>query len=344
MQKESGILGSLDIGIDLGTTKIIIYKGKEGEILREPAIVAVNTRTDEIIAVGERALSMLGKTPGYMRVEFPMADGVISDHNMISYLLKDCIKRACDSFLVKHRVIVCVPSIITDIEKRAIIEAVINAGGRKVFLIEEPIAAAIGAGIDVSKPNGIMVVDVGGGTADVAVISLGSVVVSNSIKFAGNKIDSELIKYLAATYKLSIGQKMAQKIKCEIGNVYDPSSSVKTVVKGRNMLTSYPQEIELSEKDVVTAILPFAETLAASVKSVLERTPPELSGDIIHNGILLTGGGSLLKGLCSYIADETGLEVTLAENPIECVSRGTGHAFEYIGVLQDGFSGDGMRK
>lgn len=331
-------MGALDIGIDLGTTKIIIYKEGEGEILREPSLVAINSKTDEVIAVGERALGMLGRTPGYIRVEFPMADGVISDHQLTEVLLKDCIKRACDSFLVKHRVIICVPSSITDIERRVVVESVINAGGRKVYLIDETIAAAIGAGIDISKPNGVLIVDIGGGTADVAVISLSSVVKSESVRYAGNRIDGDIVKYMSLKYKLSIGQKMAEKIKREVGNLWLPSKNVKTSVKGRNLLTSYPQEIEVSEEDIYEAIAPFGDTVVASVKKVLEITPPELASDIITNGILLTGGSSLLKGLDKLIEERTGITTRVAESPIECVSRGTGKAFEFISTLNEGFS------
>lgn len=331
-------MNDLDIGIDLGTTKIIIYKANEGEILREPSIVAMNTKTQEIIAVGTEALKMLGRTPEYIVAEFPLRDGVISDHKMTEVLIRDCIKRACDSFLIKHRVIVCVPSAITDIEKRAVIESVVNAGGRKVYLVDEPIVAALGAGIDIIQPNGCLIVDIGGGTADIAVISMAGVVVSKSIKYAGNKIDQEIIKLLLAKYKLSIGLKMAESIKREVGNLYKPSIENKAIVKGRNLLTSYPQQIEISEVEVYDAIAPFGEAIVLGVKQVLEKTPPELASDIYNNGITLTGGGSLVSGLAEIIEEATKVKTRIAEDPIECVSKGTGMAFSIIDKLQTGFS------
>lgn len=333
-------MGDLDIGIDLGTTKTIIYKANEGEILREPSIVAMNTKTQEIIAVGNEALKMLGRTPEYIVAEFPLRDGVISDHRMTEVLIRDCIKRACDSFLVKHRVIVCVPSAITDIEKRAVVESVVNAGGRKVFLVDEPIVAALGAGIDITQPNGCMVVDIGGGTADVAVISLAGVVVSKSIKYAGNKIDQDIIKLMLSKYKISIGLKMAESIKRQVGNLHNPSLDVKAIVKGRNMLTSYPQQIEVSEIEIQDAVIPFADAIVLGVKQVLEKTPPELASDIYENGIVLTGGGSLIRGLPEILTKATNVKTYLADDPVECVSKGTGLAFGIIDKLQTGFSNE----
>lgn len=331
-------MGDLDIGIDLGTTKIIIFKANVGEILREPSVVAVNIKNHEVIAIGNEALKMLGRTPGNIVAEFPLRDGVISDYKLTEILIKECIKRACDSFLIKHRVIVCVPSAITDIERRAVIETVVNAGGRKVFLVDEPIVAAIGAGIDITKPNGCLVVDIGGGTSDVAVISLAGVVVSKSIKYAGNKIDQEIIKLMLSKYKISIGVKMAESIKKQVGNLYQPSADRKVVVKGRNLLSSYPQQIEVSELEIYDAIAPFGEAIIVVIKQVLEKTPPELASDIFTNGITLTGGGALVKGLAEIIEESTRVKTALAPNPVECVSKGTGMAFSIIDKLQTGFS------
>lgn len=333
-------MSSLDIGIDLGTTKIIIQKAGEGVLLHEPAVIAINTKDNKIIAVGEEALGMLGRTPSYITAEFPLKDGVISDHVMTEYLLKDCIKRACDSFLVKHRVIICVPSVITDVEKRAVVEAVVHAGGRKVYLIDEPIAAALGAGIDISKPTGHMVVDIGGGTADAAVISLGGVVLSESMKFAGDKIDEEIIKYICNRYKLSIGKKMAQKVKIEVGNLFEPSNTKMTSVKGRNLLTCYPQLVEVSEMEIFEPICIFGEQIVDCIKRVLEKTPPELSSDIIETGIILTGGTSLLRGLDRLIEQRTGIKTAVADDPIGCVARGTAEAFNYLNILQTGFTSE----
>lgn len=331
-------MGALDIGIDLGTTKIIIYQDGKGELLREPAVVAVNTKNHSVVAVGTQALKMIGKTPGYMKAEFPLADGVISDHEMTEVMLKEFIHRACDSFLVKHRVIICVPSIVTDVERRAVVETVVNAGSRRVYLIEEPIAAAIGAGIDITKPEGNMIVDIGGGTTDVAVISLSGIVVSDSFKAAGNRVDDEIVKLMAVKYKLSIGKKMAEQVKKQIGNLFNPSRERKTRVRGRNLLSAYPQEIILSETDIYEAVAPYGDLLVESVKKVLEKTPPELTSDILDNGIILTGGGSLLKGIPQIIERATHVKTRIADQAIECVSIGTGRAFEYIDSLQTGFS------
>ena len=220
------------------------------------------------------------------------------------------------------------------------VEAVINAGGRQVYLIEEPIAAAIGAGIDITRPNGNLVVDIGGGTTDVAVISLSGIVLSHSMKYAGNKIDEEIIKLMSIKYKLSIGKKMAEQIKKEIGNLYHPATDPVAQVKGRNLLTSYPQMLTLSESDIYEAVTPFGELLMDGIKRVLDKTPPELTGDIIDNGIILTGGGALLRGIPELIESETGIRTRVAENPVECVSIGAGKAFQYIDVLQTGFSSE----
>ena len=331
-------MGALDIGIDLGTTKIIIYKSGEGELLREPAIVAVNTRDNTLIAAGSEALSMLGRTPGYIKAEFPLANGVISDHVLTEMMLKEFLKRACSSFLVKHRVVICVPSSVTEVERRAVVRTIVHEGRRKVYLIEEPIAAAIGAGIDVTKANGSLVIDIGGGTADAAVISLGGVVLSESMRYAGNRIDEEIIKLMAQKYHLSIGKKMAEQLKRQIGTLWEPSHERTADAKGRNLLSIYPQQITVSEQDIYDAVKPFGELLVAAVKRVLDKTPPELASDIYVNGITMTGGGSLLKGAAELIEHETGIKTRVSENAVECVSIGTGKAFDYIDLLQTGFS------
>lgn len=337
-------MGALDIGIDLGTTKIIIYSESHGELLREPAIVAVNTRDDKIIAVGQEALKMLGRTPGYIRAEFPLSDGVISDHVLTEIMIKYCLKKACNNFLVKQRVVICVPSAITDVEKRTLTEVVYNAGGRKVYLIEEPIAAAIGAGIDISKPKGILMVDIGGGTTDVAVISLLGVVASQSLKYAGNKIDEEIIRFFALKYKISIGKNMATQIKKDIGNIFNPSDEISADVKGRNLISGYPQKITVTQRDIHECLVPFGEAVVEAIMQVIERTPPELVSDVYENGITLTGGGSLLLGLDKLIQQKIQVKTVVAENPVECVSIGTGKAFKYIDTLQSGFSDEATYK
>lgn len=333
-------MGALDIGIDLGTTKIIIYNEKHGEILREPAIVAVNNDTNEIIAIGKEAHAMLGRTPGSMSAIYPLQDGVISDDVLTEAMLRFFIKKACDSYLAKYRVIICVPSMITEVERNAVTEAVLKAGGRKVFLIEEPIAAAIGAGIDISKPNGSMVVDIGGGTTDIAVLSLSGVVASDSFKYAGNKLDDEIIRLVASKYTLKIGKRMAEEIKETVGDIYTPSHDKKITVKGRNLLTGYPYKIEVSSMDIYEALAPFGDMIIDSIKKVLDKTPPELVSDIYENGIILTGGGSLLSGLAPFVAQKTNVKVAIAENPVACVGIGTSKAFDYIDTLQSGFSSE----
>lgn len=337
-------MSGLDIGIDLGTTKTIIYKDGEGEILREPSIVAINTRDDSVMAVGEEAYRMLGRTPDYIRAEYPINDGVISDHILTGILIKECLRRASDNFLVKHRVIICVPSAITDVEKRTVIEVVVNAGGRKVYLIDEPIAAAIGAGIDITQANGAMVVDIGGGTTNIAVISMSGIVVSRCVKLAGNKLDDDLVKYILFKYKLLIGNKMATQLKHEIASTFIPSSEVTAVIKGRNVVTNLPQRLELSQSDIYECVAEFGEIIVDNIRAVLEKTPPELISDIYENGIVLTGGGSLLGGLHELIEERTHVKTYIAENPIECVSIGTGKAFKYIDILQNGFSSESTLK
>ena len=316
-------MGALDIGIDLGTTKVIIYKSDEGELLREPAVVAVNTQDESLIAAGKDALAMLGRTPGYIRAVYPMENGVISDHQLTEMMLKDFLQRACSSFLVKHRFVVCVPSSITEVERRAVVRTVVHAGGRKVYLIDEPIAAAIGAGINVSEARGALLVDIGGGTTDVAVISMGGVVLSESVRYGGNRIDEDIIKLMQQKYHLSIGKKMAEQLKQEIGTLWEPSHTKTAVAKGRNLLNIYPQKLTVSEMDIHDAIVPFGEMRVAAV--------------IYEDGILMTGGGSLLRGAAEIIEQETGIKTRVCENAVECVSIGTGKAFDYLEILQTGF-------
>lgn len=330
-------MAAFDIGIDLGTTKIIIYRSDSGIALNEPSIVAYNTKDNSVIAVGKEAYNMLGKTPRHIITERPLRDGVISSHKLCEVMIKEYIKRVCGNFFIKPRIVLCIPSITTDVERRAVVEAALAAGARKVYMIEEPIAAAIGAGIDILKPEGHMVVDIGGGTTDVAVISLSSIVCSKSIKTAGNAIDEEIVKFLMNQYKLSIGQRMAENIKKEIGCVYHPDANHTTMVKGRNLLTSYPQQIEISEETLYECILGCAEKIIDTIKLVLERTPPELIGDIYNNGIILTGGGALINGLAELISEAVKIPVKVAENPVEVVSIGTGKAFKYLAHFHDGF-------
>ena len=336
-KKEESALAGVDLGIDLGTTKIIIYRVGKGIVLEEPSVVAYNKRNEKVVAVGHEALRMLGRTPAYILTERPVKDGVISDHLFTEYLIKEFVKKVSRSFLIKPRIAICIPSAITRVEARAVVEAAMSAGARKVYLIDEPIAAAIGAGLDVLQPDGRMMVDSGGGTTDIAVISLGGIVVSHSLKVAGNVFDEAIIKYIQNRYKLAIGTTIAETIKKDIGCVFDPDESITAIVKGRNLITGYPEQIEINQKELFEVLRPFADEIVAGVRSVLERTPPELTGDIYRNGITMTGGTCLLKGLDRLIAENTSLEVRLAENPVDCVGIGTGKCFAMIEELKEGF-------
>ena len=328
----------MDIGIDLGTTTVEIYMSGKGIVLKEPSVVAVNTKTDEILAVGEEAYRMLGRTPSYINAIRPLKDGVISDHEMTEFMIKDFLKKVCGSLMIKPRVSICVPSAITDVESRAVTQAAVSAGARKVYLLEEPIAAAIGAGIDISQPNGQMVVDIGGGTTDVAVISLSGVVVSRSLRVAGNHFEEEIIRYLLNTYKVLIGERMAEKIKIEIGCVFNPDKNVTAEIKGRHQLKGLPQRVTVSQAELYEPLKNQAMKIVEVIKSVLDVTPPELGGDIYTNGIVLTGGGSLIQGLPALIDSETRVKVRIADDPMDCVAIGTGKSFDYLDNLQQGFS------
>ena len=301
------------------------------------SVVAYNKRTEQVVAVGHEALRMLGRTPAYILTECPIREGVISNHLFTEYLIQEFVKKVSRSFLIKPRIAICIPSAITRVEARAVVEAAMSAGARKVYLIDEPIAAAIGAGLDVLKPEGRMMVDSGGGTTDIAVISLGGIVVSHSLKIAGNVFDEAIVKYIQNRYKLAIGTTVAETIKKEIGCVFEPDESVTTTVKGRNLLTGYPEQITINQAELFDVMRPFAAEIVLGVRNVLERTPPELTGDIYRNGITMTGGTSQLKGLDRLIAENTGVEVRLASDPVDCVGIGTGKCFSMIEDLKEGF-------
>lgn len=330
-------MAGIDLGIDLGTTKIIIYRSGKGIVLEEPSVVAYNKRTEQVVAVGHEALRMLGRTPAYILTECPIREGVISNHLFTEYLIKEFVKKVSRSFIIKPRIAICIPSAITRVEARAVVEAAMSAGARKVYLVDEPIAAAIGAGLDVLKPDGQMVIDSGGGTTDIAVISLGGIVVSHSLKIAGNVYDEAIVKYIQNRYKLAIGTTVAESIKKEIGCVFEPDKEITATVKGRNLLTGYPEQITINQAELFDVLRPFAAEIVLGVRNVLERTPPELTGDIYCNGITMTGGTSKLKGIDRLIAENTGVEVRLADNPIDCVGIGTGKCFSMIEELKEGF-------
>ncbi|HBJ1651009.1 rod shape-determining protein [Clostridium botulinum] len=314
-----------DLGIDLGTATVLVYVKGKGVILKEPSVVAINKNNNKLLAVGEEARRMIGRTPGNIVAVRPLRDGVISNYDITERMLKEFIRKACGKRnITAPKVMVCVPSQATEVEKRAVIDAARNSGAKTVHLIEEPLAAAIGAGIDITKPNGNMVIDIGGGTCDIAVISLGGIVERSSIKIAGDKFTEAIIKYVRNKYKIMIGEKTAEDLKIGIGSAFKGSRSLTAKMKGRNLVTGLPDELEISTEEIREALEESVESIVDVVKNVLERTPPELAADIIEKGILMTGGGALLYGLDKLIEFRTGVEVTVAENAIECVAEGTG--------------------
>lgn len=326
---------SNDIGIDLGTSTVLVYVKGKGIVLKEPSVVAVDVYTNKIYAVGEEARRMLGRTPDAIQAIRPLADGVISDYYLTEQMLKAFIGKVCKRRLIKPRIMICVPSGVTEVEQRAVIDAAHQAGARKVYIIEEPIAAAIGAGADISRPRGMMVVDIGGGTADIAVISLGSIVYSRSIKTAGDEFDDAVIKYIRKKYSLNIGARTAEDVKISIGCVYPRERDISIQIRGGSLLTGLPQTIEITSEEIREAFEDVACEIIDAVKDVLENTPPELVGDILEDGILLTGGGSLVYGLDKRITKETGIHAILADDIVSCVAKGSGAALEHIDVISD---------
>ncbi len=325
-----------DIGIDLGTATILVYVKGKGIVLREPAVVAIDKNTNEVLAVGQEARKMLGRTPGNIVAIRPLKDGVISDYTVTEKMLKYFINKVSGRFVLNPRIMICVPSGVTEVEKKAVIDAANHAGARKVYLIEEPIAAAIGAGIDIAKPYGSMILDIGGGTADIAVISLGGAVRSKSIKIAGDKFDEAIIKYIKRKYNVIIGERTAEDIKINIGCVY-PKTVVETMnIKGRNLTTGLPVELEITSEETMEALEECAAQIVEGVHSVLEETPPELSADISDRGIYITGGGGLVSGLDQLLQEKTGIPVMIAEDAISCVAVGTGKALNHIDLLETG--------
>jgi rod shape-determining protein MreB len=326
----------MDIGIDLGTANIIITMGNK-IIINEPSMVAYDRKKERVVAIGGEAFKMLGRTPDYITVVKPLKDGIIDDIDMTAVMIREFVHKASRNLLVKPQIIICVPSAVTNVENRAVIEAALAAGARKVYLIKEPIAALLGAGADITKANGMMVVDIGGGTCDVAVISFNGIVTQSSLKMAGNKFDQAIIKYFVNRDKILIGEKMAEEAKRVIGCVFNPSKDNTMILKGRHLLEGLPRGTETSEEEMCEALLPCATEIVTQVKTVLETTPPELVGDILQSGIVLTGGGAMLKGLDELIALHTKSPCRLAENPLECVALGTAKAFAVADTLLDGF-------
>lgn len=328
-----------DIGIDLGTASVLVYIKGKGIVLKEPSVVAMDTSTKTLLAVGEEAQRMLGRTPGNIVAIRPLRDGVISDYNMTERMLRYFLDKICKRRIFKPRVIICVPSGVTEVEERAVVDAAMQAGASKTYLIEEPIAAAIGAGIDISRPCGNMLVDIGGGTTDIAVISLGGIVVSESLKVAGDKFDEAIIKYIRKKHNVLVGERTAEDMKIKIGCVfkgdaenYEPRSME---IRGRSLVSGLPKTITVSSDEMFDAFEEPAAAIIETVKAVLEKTPPELVGDISTHGILMTGGGSLVWGLDQLISYETGIATRIAEDAVSCVAFGTGKALENISVLQE---------
>lgn len=324
-----------DIGVDLGTATVLIYIKGKGIVLKEPSVAAVDKFTGKLFAVGYEAQKMIGRTPGNIQAVRPLRDGVISDYDVTEKMLKSFLEKVEISKIFKPNIMICVPSGVTDVEERAVKDAAIQAGAKKSFIIEEPIAAAIGAGIDIAQPNGSMIVDIGGGTTDIAVISLGGVVVSNSIKIAGDKFDDAIIKFIRKKHNVLIGERTAEQIKQEVGCVYLGGEERYTEVKGRNLLTGLPKIFSVSSSEIYEALIDTAEIIVDAVHQTLEKTPPELVGDIATTGIIMTGGGALLSGLTDLVTAKTGIRAVVADDPTTCVAIGTGKALEQVNILSD---------
>ena len=322
-----------DIGIDLGTATVIAYAKGRGIVLREPSVVAVDNNTGEVLAVGKEARKMLGRTPGNIVATRPLRDGVISNYTVTEKMLKYFINRVCGKFIFAPRIMICIPSQVTEVEKKAVIDAASQAGARKVYLIEEPIAAAIGAGIDISKPCGNMVVDIGGGTTDIAVISLGGSVVSTSLKVAGDKFDEAIVKYIKRKHNVAIGERTAEELKINIGCVYPKIQDMEMDIRGRDLTTGLPKTITVRSSEMLEALIETAMQVVDAVHSVLERTPPELAADISDRGIYMTGGGCLIDGLDKLLQDQLGLNVMIAQDAVSCVALGTGKALDNLDAL-----------
>ncbi len=323
-----------DIGIDLGTANVLIYIKGQGIVLNEPSVVAIDSETKKPLAVGREAREMLGRTPGTVHAIRPMKDGVIADFEITEVMLNHFIKKINGkSFLSRPRILICCPSNITQVEKNAIKDAAERTGAKKVFLEEEPKVAAVGAGLDISAPRGSMVIDVGGGTTDVAVLSLGGIVNSASIKIAGNVFDSDIAKYIKDKYKLLIGDRTAEEIKLNIGTVYPKEKKEKMEVRGRDLVTGLPHTITITSDEVEEALRESVYIIVNTAKNVLEQTPPELSADIIDKGIVITGGGALIKGFDELLAHELKVPVFIAESPLTCVAEGTGILLDNIHLI-----------
>lgn len=330
-----------DIGIDLGTANTLVYMRGKGIIIREPSVVAVDTRTDRAKYVGQEAKDVIGRTPGSIVAVRPLKDGVIADFDITTTMLQEFIRKALKgSLFTKARVIICIPSGVTAVERRAVKEAAENAGAKRVNIIEEPMAAAIGAGLPVSEPQGSMIVDIGGGTSEVAVISLGGIVTSRSVRIAGDAFDTAIINYIKKKYNLLIGERTAENVKIAIGSAFPVDQEDEMEIKGRNLLNGLPENIVVTSAEIREALAEPLSHVIEAIKVTLEKTPPELAADIIDQGITLAGGGALIRGLDKLINKETGMPVNVAETPLDCVADGTGKVLEDIEKLHEVLNDD----
>ncbi|MEA2006668.1 MAG: rod shape-determining protein [Patescibacteria group bacterium] len=329
---------SKDVGIDLGTANTLVYVKGKGIVINEPSVVAVNKRTGQVLAIGKEARKMVGKTPGHIMVSRPLVDGVVSDFETTEQMLKYFIEKVHrDSFalLPRPRVVVGIPSGVTEVEKRAVVDATINAGARQAFLIDEPMAAAIGARLPVQEPAGNMIVDIGGGTTEVAVISLGGVVTARSLRIAGDEMNEDVISFARDEYNLLLGERSAEDIKIAIGSAYQLNEKLDMMIRGRDLISGLPKELKVTDKEIRTALSRSIKIIINNIKAAIEETPPELIGDIMQSGIILAGGGGLIRGLDRLIAEQTEMPVKRMEDPLTAVVRGTGIVLEDLDSMVD---------
>lgn len=330
---------SMDIGVDLGTANVLVYIKGKGIVLREPSVVALDRDTNRVLAIGEEARRMLGRTPGNIIAIRPLREGVIADYDTTESMLRHFIQKvAGKSMFFKPRIMICIPSGVTTVEKRAVLEAAMQAGAAKTYLIEEPLAAALGAGLEIAEPCGSMVVDIGGGTTDVAVLSLGGIVISDSLRIGGDKFDEAIVRFVKKEYNILIGERTAEEIKIKVGSAYERGRNESIEIRGRDLVSGLPKTIRITSNETREALAEPVSLIVECVKSVLEKTPPELAADIVDRGIVMTGGGSLLEGLDRLISDETGIPAYLADDPLSCVALGAGKALDSLGKLQDSLS------
>ncbi len=332
---------SKDIGIDLGTANTLVYMKGKGIIIREPSVVAVDTRTDTVKCVGQEAKDVIGRTPGSIVAVRPLKDGVIADFDITVSMLQEFIRRAVNkSMFSRPNVVICIPSGVTEVERRAVRDGAAKAGAKRVSIIEEPMAAAIGAGLPVAEPTGSMVVDIGGGTSEVAVISLGGIVTAKSVRVGGDEFDASIIDYIKKKYNLLIGERTAENIKIQIGSAYPLEEEVTMDVKGRNLLNGLPQNITIASDEIREALAEPVSRVLDAIRVTFEKTPPELAADVIDQGVTLTGGGALLRGLDKLINEETGMPVNIAEDPLDCVAKGAGSVLDHFDKLGDVLTDD----